>query len=177
MTNRHKIAVGYGSYFAAPPEIIAVGDKTQITVSRYSSIALGCRFIIDAEHNPSWITTSPPPEPQDGHNSTKGDIRIGNDVWIGAHATVLSGVTIGDGAVVGACAVVAKDVPPYAVVVGNPARVVKFRFEDDVIAKLLAIKWWDWPPEQVASARDLLWGPDITGFTNRYGIRLAETPS
>jgi acetyltransferase-like isoleucine patch superfamily enzyme len=165
-----KITVGYGSYFAAPPEIVAVGSKTQITVGRYSSIALGCRFIVDAEHNPAWVTTSPPPEVMAGHNATKGDISIGNDVWIGAHATILSGVTICDGAVVGACAVVAKDVPPYAVVIGNPARIAKYRFEEDTIASLLAIRWWDWPPEKVAANKELLWSSKIDEFIERQSV-------
>lgn len=159
-----KITVGYRSYFAAPPEIVAVGSKTQITVGRYTSIALGCRFIIDAEHNPAWITTSPPPEPMEGHNATKGDIAIGNDVWIGAHATILSGVTIGDGAVIGACSVVAKDVQPYAIVVGNPARVVKFRFDEDVTEALLTIRWWDWSPERVAENKEWLWSERVREF-------------
>lgn len=74
---------------------------------------------------------------------------IGNDVWIGYRATILSGVKIGDGAVVGAMAVVTKDVEPYCIVAGNPARTIGKRFDDDTIRKLLEIKWWDWPIEKI----------------------------
>lgn len=169
MSEPSRITLGRCSYFAAPPEIVAVGDRTRIHVGNYSSIALGCRFIVDAEHNPAWITTSPPPEPKDGHNSTKGDIRIGSDVWIGAHATILSGVTIGDGAVVGACAVVAMDVPPYAIVVGNPARLTRYRFDESTIEKLLAMKWWDWPPERIQERQELLWSGRTDDFVCLFG--------
>ena len=79
----------------------------------------------------------------------KGDIVIGNDVWIGYEAVVMAGVTIGDGAIIGARAVVTKDVPPYTIVGGVPAREIRRRFSDDVIARLLELKWWDWPAEQI----------------------------
>lgn len=166
-----RITLGFGSYFAGPPEIVAVDAMSRIVLGRYTSIALGCRFIIDAEHNPAWVTTTPPPEPVAGYNATKGDIVIGNDVWVGVHATILSGVNIGDGAVVGACSVVAKEVPPYAIVVGNPARVVKYRFAENVIEQMLAIRWWDWSPEQIAAAKELLWSPNVRAFVERYGTK------
>lgn len=79
----------------------------------------------------------------------KGDIVIGNDVWIGYEAVIMAGVTIGDGAIIGARAVVTKDVPPYTIVGGVPARDIRRRFSDDVIARLLELKWWDWPAEQI----------------------------
>jgi serine acetyltransferase len=74
---------------------------------------------------------------------------IGNDVYIGYNVTILSGVTIGDGAVVGACSVLTEDVPPYAIVAGNPARLIRYRFKEESIQKLLKIRWWDWPEERV----------------------------
>lgn len=78
-----------------------------------------------------------------------GDTVIGNDVWIGREATIMPGVTIGDGAVIGAHSVVTKDVDPYAIVAGNPARIIRRRFNDADIARLLAAKWWDWPIEKI----------------------------
>ena len=81
----------------------------------------------------------------------KGDIIIGNDVWIGYEAVILSGVTIGDGAIVGTRAVVTKDVPSYTIVGGVPAKPIRKRFSDDDIAALLKMKWWDWPVEQIQS--------------------------
>ncbi len=76
-------------------------------------------------------------------------ILIGNDVWIGARAVVLDGVTIGDGAIVGACAVVTKDVPPFAIVAGVPAKILRYRFSENKIRKLMELQWWDWPPEKI----------------------------
>lgn len=79
----------------------------------------------------------------------KGDIIIGNDVWIGYEAVIMAGITIGDGAIVAARAVVTKDVPPYTIVGGTPAKVIRKRFPDDTITTLLTLKWWDWPPETI----------------------------
>ncbi|MBZ9637763.1 CatB-related O-acetyltransferase [Clostridium sp. FP1] len=82
----------------------------------------------------------------------KGDIVIGNDVWIGYDAIIMSGVKIGDGAIIGTRAIVTNDVPPYTIVGGIPAKVIKKRFNDDIILKLLKIKWWDWPDEKIQTS-------------------------
>ncbi len=91
----------------------------------------------------------------------RGDIVVGNDVWIGFRATILGGVTVGDGAVIGAGAVVTSDVPPYAVVVGNPARVVRRRFDDETIDMLLKVRWWDWSPEKITQNVKILASPSV----------------
>jgi virginiamycin A acetyltransferase len=80
---------------------------------------------------------------------SSGPINIGNDVWIGAGCKILSGVTIGNGAIIGANAIVTNDIPPYAIAAGNPARVIKFRFSNEIIQNLEKIKWWDWPIEKI----------------------------
>ncbi len=80
----------------------------------------------------------------------KGDIVIGNDVWIGYEAVILAGVTVGDGAVIGARAMVTKDVPPYTIVGGVPAKPIRKRFSEETISEMLALKWWDWPKERIA---------------------------
>ena len=95
----------------------------------------------------------------------KGDIVIGNDVWIGYEAVVLAGVTIGDGAVIGARAVVTKDVPPYAVVGGVPARLIRRRFPDDTISALLALRWWDWPADKIKPRLSALQAGQIEEFS------------
>lgn len=91
----------------------------------------------------------------------KGDIQVGHDVWFGYESLVLPGVRIGNGAIIGARAVVSRDVPDYAVVVGNPATIVKYRFEESVIQRFLALGWWDWPDEAMAEAVPLLVKGDI----------------
>ncbi len=98
--------------------------------------------------------------------SSKGKIIIGSDVWIGESVTLLSGVKIGDGAIIGAKSVVAKDVPPYAVVVGNPGEVIKYRFDADTITKLLSIKWWDFSKEKVQENLELM--KDVHKFIERF---------
>nr|WP_051349113.1 CatB-related O-acetyltransferase [Mitsuokella sp. oral taxon 131] len=113
----------------------------------------------------------------DGHHNTspnRNQILIGNDVWIGCDVLILSGVRIGDGAVIGADAVVTKDVPPYAVVVGNPARIVKYRFDEDTIKKLLDIRWWDWEPAAIEEARGYMQDP--RAFVDRFWKQPAPLP-
>ncbi len=134
------------------------GDSLRI--GKFCSIACGAKFLFaSANHTQASVSTYPFPiffEEWDldiGDVTSawdhKGDIVIGNDVWIGYEAVVMAGVTIGDGAIIGARAVVTKDVPPYTIVGGVPAREIRRRFSDDVIARLQELKWWDWPAEQI----------------------------
>ena len=99
--------------------------------------------------------------------ASKGKIIIGSDVWIGESVTILSGVKIGDGAIIGARSVIANDVLPYAVMVGNPARIIRFRFIPGIIDKLLKIKWWNWPADRIKEAIEDL--KDINSFIKKYG--------
>lgn len=134
------------------------GDKLKI--GKFCSIACGARFLFtSANHKVDSLSTYPFPiffEEWDLNikNITsawdnKGNIVIGNDVWIGFEAVILSGVTIGDGAIIGTRAVVTKDVPPYTIVGGIPAKPIRKRFSDDVISELLRLKWWDWPKRKI----------------------------
>ena len=109
-------------------------------------------------HRVDWVTTYPfgwvyrdelPEAPVDGHPTTNGDVRIGNDVWIARGCTIMSGITIGDGAVIGANATVVKDVPPYYIAAGNPAKAIRPRFPDKIIERLLVLRWWDLPVEDI----------------------------
>jgi carbonic anhydrase/acetyltransferase-like protein (isoleucine patch superfamily) len=95
---------------------------------------------------------------------SRGDVQIGADVWVGSGATILSGVRIGHGAIIGARAVVTRDVPDYAIVGGNPAKVIRLRFEPDLIAALVETAWWELPREQVASLIPMLQAGDIPAF-------------
>ena len=134
-------------------------DKLQI--GKFCSIACGAKFLFNsANHTLSSLSTYPFPlffeewglEKKDVTNAwdNKGDIIIGNDVWIGYEAVILAGVTIGDGAIIGTRAVVTKDVPPYTIVGGVPAKPIKKRFSEETISALLEIQWWNWSEERIA---------------------------
>ena len=133
-----------------------IGDR--LIIGRYCSIAAEVRFIMNGgNHATSWLTTYPFPAfskdwalPEPPQWPYKGDTTVGNDVWLGHAATIMPGVAIGDGASVATSAVVAKDVEPYAIVGGNPATLLRFRFDPDTIARLLALRWWDWDPAKIA---------------------------
>lgn len=135
-------------------------NHDRLVIGKFCSIACGAKFIFTgANHSLKSLSTYPFPIffeewDLDVKNITdawdnKGNIIIGNDVWIGYEAVILSGVTIGDGAVIGTHAVVTKDVPPYTIVGGVPAKPIRRRFDDATIAKLLELKWWDWPEERI----------------------------
>lgn len=134
-------------------------DKLQI--GKFCSIACGAKFLFNsANHTLSSLSTYPFPlffeewglEKKDVTKAwdNKGDIVIGNDVWIGYEAVILAGVTIGDGAVIGTRAVVTNDVPPYTIVGGVPAKPIKKRFSEETISALLEIQWWNWSEERIA---------------------------
>lgn len=132
------------------------GDK--LIIGKFCQIAAGIEIIMNgANHQMNAASTFPfyilegweQPIPPMEKMSVKGDTIIGNDVWIGQNATVLPGVHIGDGAIIGANSVVGSDVAPYSIVVGNPARLIRKRFDDDLIALLLEVKWWNLPIEQI----------------------------
>ncbi len=135
-------------------------NHDKLVIGKFCSIACGAKFLFtSANHTLASLSTYPFPiffeewglNKQDVTAAwdRKGDIVIGNDVWIGYEAVIMSGVTIGDSAVIGARAVVTKDVPPYTIVGGIPAKVIRKRFADGVISVLQALKWWNWPPEKI----------------------------
>ena len=141
----------------------------------YTSIAADCVFVLGGEHRMTSVTTFPmrirldlPGKGSDGQPASKGDVRIGSDVWIGARTTVLSGSEIGDGAIVGAGSLVAGEIPPYAIAVGSPARVVRYRFPDRVVASLLRIRWWDWSDNKVIQSVDELSSDDVEAFCRAH---------
>lgn len=134
-------------------------NKDKLIIGKFCSIACGAKFLFNsANHSMLSLSTYPFPifydEWEHGISAdkawdNKGNIVIGNDVWIGYEAIILAGVTIGDGAIIGARAVVTKDVPPYTIVGGVPAKPIRKRFTDDVIADLLSAKWWDLPSDKL----------------------------
>lgn len=154
-----------GAYSYGHPKVRFSETGAKLRIGRYCSIADKVEILLGGNHRLDWATTYPftaLPElwPSarglDGSHASRGDVTIGHDVWLGSGCMVLSGVTIGHGAVIGARAVVSRDVPPYGIVAGNPGRLVRTRFPDDVVAALLDGAWWDLPREKVASVIPLL---------------------
>ena len=151
--------------------VFRYGDSdANLEIGNYCSFAADVKIFLGGEHRTDWVSTYPfnalHPEFShiEGHPRSKGDVRIGNDVWLGRGAVVLSGVTIGDGAAIGAYSVVTKDVPDYAIVGGNPAKLLKMRFPPEVVERLRAIQWWNWSPERVKRAVPYLQNSNIEEF-------------
>ena len=163
-----QFAIGRGSY--GDLEVVEFGEGTTLSVGAYCSFARGAQIMLGGNHRPDWVTTYPfsAIDPRfaafTGHPHSKGNVVIGNDVWVAREAMILSGVTIGDGAVIGARAVVSRDVAPYAIVAGNPAVEIRKRFAEAIVARLLALRWWDWPDARITAAMPHLLSDRIEAF-------------
>lgn len=150
------------------------GDK--LIIGKFCAIARGIEFVMNgANHRMCSVTTYPfnimgggweKFTPSMDELPLKGDTVVGNDVWIGQNVTVMPGVHIGDGAIIGANSVVASDVPPYCIAAGNPCRVIKKRFDDELINYLLELRWWDWKPEKIFANMEALCSGDIAKIKN-----------
>lgn len=163
-----RVVVGPGTYGIPTVHTFEL-DDTRLLVGNYSS--LGSIILLGGEHAADRVTTYPhrilmglEGAGEDGFPTRTGNTVIGSDVWACYQSMLLSGVRIGDGAIVAGGAVVTRDVPPYAIVGGNPARVIRYRFDDEQIAALLDIRWWDWPEDEVRAAVPLLAGADVDAF-------------
>ncbi|SFE92977.1 CatB-related O-acetyltransferase [Spirosoma endophyticum] len=141
------------------------GDR--LSIGKFCMIASGVEFIMNGANHLVDAVSSFPFAVFGGDWATamggktyptKGDTVVGNDVWLGYRATILPGITIGDGAIIGAYSVVTRDVPPYTIVGGNPAKLIRKRFDDADIARLLELRWWDWPIEKITKYAPFLMG-------------------
>lgn len=144
------------------------GDK--LIIGKFCMIASDVKFIMNGANHLTDAITSYPfaifgncwENAMEGRAyPQKGDLIIGNDVWIGYNATILAGVTIGDGAIIATNATVVKDVPPYSIVGGNPAQMIKYRFDEATIRKLLTLQWWNWPIEKITANVHKLTGLEL----------------
>lgn len=152
------VTVGNESY--GELNVVSFGDKCKLQIGHYVSIAQNVTFLLDVEHATDKISTFPFRvkllKTQECEAFGKGDIVVGDDVWIGYGAVIMSGVKIGQGAVIAAGAVVTKDVPPYAIVGGVPAEIIKYRFEPDIVQQLMRIDYSKITHEQIADKIELL---------------------
>ena len=149
------------------------GSASNLIIGNFCSIAENVTVFLGENHRTDWVTTYPFGHVHTdifnsyngaGHPSTKGDVIIGNDVWICANVTIMSGVTIGDGAVIANNSHGVKNVEPYTIVGGNPAKFIKYRFTQEQISKLLEIKWWEWDDEKINRFTHLLCNENIDEF-------------
>lgn len=144
-------------------------SKVKLVIGKFCAIAAETRFIMTGDHKLDAVSTYPFPIFGNGWESAfnvfdlpvKGDIIVGNDVWFGYNSLIKNGVTIGNGAIIASCAVVVKDVPAYSIVAGNPAKVVKMRFDDKTIDRLQKIAWWDWDIKKISRNLKLICNLDI----------------
>jgi acetyltransferase-like isoleucine patch superfamily enzyme len=159
------ISVGRFTYGFENLTIRQWNEGAALKIGAFCSMANNINIFLGGNHRTDWITTFPFGHIyQDelggsdilGHPSTKGDVVIVNDVWIGSSVTIMSGIHIGDGAVLSANACVVKDVAPYHIVGGNPAKSLKQRFEDDIVETLLRLNWWDLPLEDIKNISKIL---------------------
>lgn len=172
--------ITFGKYTYGVPDVYggqweSGNNSANLIVGKFCSIAGRVKIYLGGNHRTDWVTTYPFGHIHKnifnnfdgkGHPTTKGDVIIGNDVWIANDVTIMSGVTIGDGAVIASNSHIVKNVEPYTLVGGNPAKFIKYRFEKEQIKNLLNIKWWLWDDEELNKALPLLCNNNIDEFIN-----------
>jgi acetyltransferase-like isoleucine patch superfamily enzyme len=175
-----RISIGIRTYGVHQDTVLLYKKNDYVKIGKYCSIAPAVKIIASGEHNSKAVSTYPfyayvlnkGPEKD---TFSRGHVIIGNDVWIGYGATILSGVTVGDGAVIAAHAVVTKDVPHYAIVGGVPAKIIEHRFSPDIIQSLLEIKWWEWSLEKVTANIDDFYA-DVYYFVEKHKTTDCQRP-
>jgi acetyltransferase-like isoleucine patch superfamily enzyme len=164
-TVKDVLKVGSFSYGTNNLRILFRDSGERVVIGKYCSIAKDVTIVLGGGHRHDWITTYPfghvaqndfGTEQSDGHPTTKGSVTIGNDVWIGTGATIMSGINIGDGAVIAANAHIVNDIPPFGIAGGNPGKLIKLRFDEETITRLMNVKWWDFPIEEVNRIKMLI---------------------
>jgi acetyltransferase-like isoleucine patch superfamily enzyme len=170
--------VELGKYSYGNPQTIWGNEHTKVTVGKFTSIAGNVLIWLGngRGHDKGFISTYPFGyihgeifgNAQNNSNDGLLSVTIGNDVWIGQNVNIMSGVNIGDGAIIAANSHVVKDVPPYAIVGGNPANIIKYRFTENQIQKLLQIQWWDWPESKINDNMNSILSYDIESFIAKH---------
>lgn len=174
--------VSIGEHTYGEPEIQFLDQGNKLTIGKFCSLAANVHIMLSGQHHSEFVSTYPfyhkfsslkkwtqGSVPSSAwQDRVSGDVKIGNDVWIGRDVLIMPGVTIGDGAIIGARTVVTKDVPLYAIVVGVPMRVIRYRFSESQIEDLLKIKWWDWDDERIQAELPYIMSADIDAFIARH---------
>lgn len=163
-----------GDWTYGSPAVFPFDKNSKLRIGQFCSITNGVVIFLGGEHRTDWVTTFPLYEIFSqasffsGYPYSKGDMVIGNDVWIGLDSVILSDVKIGNGSVIEARSLVSKDIEAYSIVAGNPAQVIRYRFDDQTINILQEISWWDWPIENIEEAWPMLLSSDIKTFIDKY---------
>ena len=168
--------IGRWSY--GRPRVYRWRENERLEIGAFCSIAADVTILLGGEHRTDFVSTYPfgnflDAGEKDAHEWSRGDVIIGNDVWIGHDALVLSGSRIGDGAVIGAGSLVLSEIPPYAIAVGRPAKVVGYRFDPETIKNLLATRWWDWDDARIRASVPALMSNDIARFLSEHAVSSA----
>lgn len=165
--------MSFGKYTYGNLNICFNNINSKLVVGNFCSIASNVRIYLGGNHRKDWVTTYPFGHINsdvfnnfngNGHPSTKGDVIIGNDVWIGDNVTIMSGVNIGDGSIIANNSHIVKNVEPYSLVGGNPAKFINYRFTCEQIEQLLEIKWWNWDDDKINNYTTLLCNDNIDKF-------------
>lgn len=165
MQGRSRIIVGRFTYGFKTMQVKEWGEGASLEIGSFCSLASGIVFMLGGNHRTDWISTFPfghifredlCGEGIVGHPKTNGNICIGHDVWIGQNTTIMSGIKVGNGAVIAANSTVVKDVGPYEVWGGNPAKMLRRRFDNEIIQELCALRWWDFSIETIRQVAPLL---------------------
>ena len=181
-----RVEFGDFSYCWARFLIYNADNSAKVRIGKYCGIADGVTFLLNGDHqyenisqniNHRWsrlsVFSATPCEKRVYQKREGRDIVVGNDVWIGYRATILEGVSIGDGAIIAAGSVVTKDVPAYGIVGGNPAKLIKYRFSEEKIEKLMAMKWWEWRDRDIVACLDLIRGSDMEALYKYWARNIA----
>jgi virginiamycin A acetyltransferase len=163
-----------GDYTYGSPRVKVYDPNTNLKIGKFCSIAENVSILLGGEHITNWVSTYPFPFFFDSAKNiqylplSKGDIVIGNDVWIGYGTIILSGVTIGDGSVIAAGSVITKSVAPYAIVGGNPAKLIRYRFSAEIILMLEKMQWWEWPLEKIIASAPIIMSDRVDEFVKTF---------
>jgi chloramphenicol O-acetyltransferase type B len=172
--------IGFASY--GVPTVLDWKEGTTLEIGSYCSISKNVQIFLGGVHRTNWVSSFPFPKyfPEANHlipdfGVSKGDVIIGSDVWLCRDSTIMSGVKIGHGAVVATGAIVTKDVPPYAVVAGSPAKIIRWRFDEHTRMELLASEWWNWPQDEIRKLVPLMCKDDLSEFLSYAKNRSQST--